>query len=89
MASIKISLLRPAGFDLFEDSESFLNDLSNKETETVVGGAALTEIISYAVAYTYIIDTPAVKNVETQFVQTEVTVSVGVGLQTYSVLSPA
>lgn len=89
MASIKISLLRPAGFDLLQDSESFLNDLSKQEMVTIAGGATLSEVISHALVYSYIIDTPAVKNVETQYVQSKVTVSVGVGLQSYSVLSPA
>ncbi|MCC5647542.1 hypothetical protein LC607_32470 [Nostoc sp. CHAB 5824] len=39
MASIKISELRPAGSELFQDSESFLNELNEKETLSLVGGA--------------------------------------------------
>ncbi len=40
MASIKIAELRPAGSELFQDSESFLNELSeSREMEHVVGGA--------------------------------------------------
>ncbi|MDZ7960240.1 MAG: hypothetical protein RMY34_20545 [Aulosira sp. DedQUE10] len=38
MASIKISELRPAGSELFQDSESFLNELNEKEISTAVGG---------------------------------------------------
>ncbi len=39
MASIKISELRPAGSELFQDSESFLNELSDRETGNLEGGA--------------------------------------------------
>lgn len=39
MASIKISELRPLGSELFQDQESFLHELSEKnEIEKVVGG---------------------------------------------------
>lgn len=38
MASIKISELRPAGFELFQDSESFLNELGDREL-AVSGGS--------------------------------------------------
>ncbi|BAZ01078.1 hypothetical protein NIES37_50760 [Tolypothrix tenuis PCC 7101] len=40
MASIKISELRPAGSELFQDSESFLNDLNSQEME-IIGGRIL------------------------------------------------
>ena len=39
MASIKISELRPAGSELFQDSESFLNELSEREMGSLEGGA--------------------------------------------------
>ena len=39
MASIKISELRPAGSELFQDSESFLNELSDREIGGIEGGA--------------------------------------------------
>ncbi|MCC5647544.1 hypothetical protein LC607_32480 [Nostoc sp. CHAB 5824] len=39
MAYIKISELRPAGSELFQDYESFLNELNEKETLSLVGGA--------------------------------------------------
>ncbi|OUL17855.1 hypothetical protein [Nostoc sp. 106C] len=39
MAVIKISELRPAGSELFQDSESFLNELSeSREVDQVLGG---------------------------------------------------
>ncbi len=42
MANINISDLRPAGADLFLDSESYLNDLTQGEIEGVVGGKLVT-----------------------------------------------
>ncbi|NEQ87242.1 MAG: hypothetical protein F6K26_46615 [Moorea sp. SIO2I5] len=39
MSSIKIAELRPAGSELFQDSESFLNELSEaQEMDMVLGG---------------------------------------------------
>ncbi len=38
MASIKISELRPAGSELFQDSESFLNELTDREMLGIEGG---------------------------------------------------
>ncbi|MGE5658248.1 MAG: hypothetical protein ACM37W_16720 [Actinomycetota bacterium] len=38
MANIKVSELRPAGSELFMDSESFLNDLTDMDTLSVQGG---------------------------------------------------
>ena len=37
MAQIKLSELRPAGSELLQDSESFLNELSDRELENVAG----------------------------------------------------
>ncbi|QIR36467.1 hypothetical protein HCG51_06665 [Tolypothrix sp. PCC 7910] len=48
MASIKISELRPAGSELFQDSESFLNELNEKEISTAVGGATVASVVSQA-----------------------------------------
>ena len=45
MASIKLSDLRPAGAELFQDSESFLNELGDREL-TVSGGAVVVSNIS-------------------------------------------
>jgi hypothetical protein len=39
MASIKISDLRPSGFDSFVNSKSFLNDLSDSDLATIKGGS--------------------------------------------------
>lgn len=39
MASIKVTELRPAGSELFQDSESFLNELSDSQIDHVVGGS--------------------------------------------------
>jgi hypothetical protein len=38
MASISISELRPSGAELFQDSESFLNDLTDLESVQFFGG---------------------------------------------------
>ena len=39
MANINISDLRPAGADLFLDSESYLNDLTEGEMTNTLGGS--------------------------------------------------
>jgi hypothetical protein len=38
MANIQISQLVPAGYELFNDTASFLNELASQEIEAVVGG---------------------------------------------------
>lgn len=38
MATITISDLRPAGSELFLDSESYLNNLTDSEMEELLGG---------------------------------------------------
>ncbi len=48
MATIKISELRPVGSELFQDSESFLNELNEKEILTAVGGGSVVSVISQA-----------------------------------------
>ena len=40
MANINISDLRPAGADLFLDSESYLNDLTEGEMTNAIGGGS-------------------------------------------------
>ena len=45
MASIKIDNLQPAGSDLFNDSESYLNELNNQELDFVNGGSIIIIII--------------------------------------------
>ncbi|MCC5617683.1 hypothetical protein LC605_21845 [Nostoc sp. CHAB 5836] len=41
MASIKISELRPAGSELFQDSESFLKDLGAQEMANTIGASRI------------------------------------------------
>jgi hypothetical protein len=48
MAVIKISELRPAGSELFQDSESFLNELNDQEMSTAIGGGTVATVISQA-----------------------------------------
>ncbi|WP_193196245.1 hypothetical protein [Nostoc sp. MG11] len=38
MANVKISELQSAGYDLFRDSESFLDELATQEMQTIEGG---------------------------------------------------
>ena len=40
MANIKVNDLKPKGFELFDDSETFLTDLSDKELD-IMGGLQL------------------------------------------------
>ncbi|MEQ9482500.1 hypothetical protein [Coleofasciculus sp. F4-SAH-05] len=44
MASIAISDLRPTGTALFQDAESFLNELNENEVENVLGGGSFKVI---------------------------------------------
>jgi hypothetical protein len=46
MASIKIESLKPAGSILFEDFESFLNELGDEESLAISGG--LLDVLSVA-----------------------------------------
>ncbi len=46
MAEIKLSELRPAGSELLQDSESFLNELNDRELENVVGGSTIASVAS-------------------------------------------
>ena len=40
MANIEINELKPAGAELFSDSEGFMNELSDSELHNINGGAA-------------------------------------------------
>ena len=42
MANIAISNLRPAGADLFQDSESFLHELTEQEVADILGGVKIS-----------------------------------------------
>lgn len=50
MARIKLSELYPVGSELFQDSESFLNELNTEELEEVTGAASFASLISQASA---------------------------------------
>jgi hypothetical protein len=51
MANIKLSELNIAGSELFQDSESFLNDMSDVDGNLVQGGRASTigQLIDYGI----------------------------------------
>lgn len=42
MSSIKVNDLNPAGSELFQDYESFMNELTNEELGSVQGGFSVT-----------------------------------------------
>jgi hypothetical protein len=44
MPKIKISELRPVGSELFQDSESYLNELNEEETQ-ILGGKAKNKFV--------------------------------------------
>ena len=46
MSEIKLSELRPAGSELLQDSESFLNELNDRELENVAGGNTIVSVAS-------------------------------------------
>lgn len=53
MASINISELKPAGSELFSDSESFLNELGEREQMQLMqvqGGGVSVRVVDSAVA---------------------------------------
>ncbi|MDF5708078.1 MAG: hypothetical protein PUP90_10460 [Nostoc sp. S4] len=48
MANIAISNLRPAGADLFDGSESFMNDLTDSELDITKGGFTPAFVLGFA-----------------------------------------
>ncbi|MEY2856102.1 MAG: hypothetical protein RLZZ74_411 [Cyanobacteriota bacterium] len=46
MATLKISELNPAGAELFQDSENFLEELSDRELGLVVGGVDINSVVT-------------------------------------------
>lgn len=46
MATIQISNLKPTGYELFSDSESYMIDLSDNELGNVNGGILLPTVLS-------------------------------------------
>ena len=53
MAGIKISELRPVGSELFQDSESFLDELSDREASIVSGGKNKYDAVNVSVISQY------------------------------------
>jgi hypothetical protein len=54
MALITVSNLRPSGLDLFDSSESYLQELSDAELEGTNGGATpLFFALGFAAGYLY------------------------------------
>jgi hypothetical protein len=51
MASIKISNLYPAGSELFKDSESFMNELGDRELGSINGGIRLPSLLPSPTPY--------------------------------------
>ncbi|KYC37646.1 hypothetical protein WA1_40000 [Scytonema hofmannii PCC 7110] len=49
MASIKIVELRPAGSELFQDSESFLNELNERDMLGLEGGFAFNGTLGISI----------------------------------------
>ena len=46
MTQLKLSELHPAGSELFQDSESFLEELSERELDFVAGGDDLNTVVT-------------------------------------------
>ncbi|OUL30841.1 hypothetical protein BV378_02925 [Nostoc sp. RF31YmG] len=44
MSSIKILQLCPSGSNLFDDPETFLNDLTEQDSEELSGGLAISQV---------------------------------------------
>jgi hypothetical protein len=55
MANITISELRPAGADLFSDSESYLTDLTGSETLGTVNGGSFWIGVAVGLAISHIL----------------------------------
>ncbi|MBE9009700.1 hypothetical protein IQ250_05730 [Pseudanabaenaceae cyanobacterium LEGE 13415] len=72
MPTIKIDHLHPAGAELFQDSESYLNELTPEDTR-IVGGDAQVVFISVVT--------------KTIGVNSQATVSMGISLESISVVS--
>ena len=49
MANIKISDLRPTGYDLFSDSESYMRELSEAELDTHGGMSPTTIVVTIVI----------------------------------------
>ncbi|MDZ7960237.1 MAG: hypothetical protein RMY34_20530 [Aulosira sp. DedQUE10] len=76
MASIKILELRPTGSELFHDTESFLNELTHLEAGIIQGGELVPVILGSIL-------------LENIAIQSRYTYSVGISMETASVLTSA
>ncbi|NES40915.1 hypothetical protein [Moorena sp. SIO2C4] len=45
MANIEVKNIKPAGAELFADSEGFMNELSSDDLGQIIGGARSSKII--------------------------------------------
>jgi hypothetical protein len=72
MAKIKISELNPAGAELFQDSENFLEELSDRELGFVGGGVNVNSVVTQNSASVGSIQTATVVGIS----QTNVTVNI-------------
>lgn len=72
MSFIQISELRPVGSELFQDSESYLQELSSQETGTIEGGYN-------GLVLTSVIESPLVNSL--------LTISQGISVNTISAVS--
>ena len=62
MANITISDLRPAGADLFSDSESYMHDLTDNELNVTQGGLSLPCVIIITITITTTLTGPILTN---------------------------
>ena len=54
MSSIKVNDLSPAGSELFQDYESFMNELTNEELGSIQGGIYTpTSYITFPLTFTW------------------------------------
>jgi hypothetical protein len=53
MAVITVSNLRPSGLDLFDSSESYLQELSDTELEGTKGGVTPVFVAGFIAGYIY------------------------------------
>lgn len=54
MASIAISDLRPAGSDLFSDSEGYMNELGDGEIGTIQGGFSSWKCVIWSARFSVV-----------------------------------
>ena len=52
MSTIKISDLHPTGYDLFSDSEGYMNELGDSELDIINGGVFTTPVCAVSAVIT-------------------------------------